>query len=145
MHRISPLKEGEPFSMKRCSFCKIEKSVEDFYKSRSAPDGLQNRCKDCTRANDQGPRAQQKRDYAWRVKLQKEFDLTPEDYWEMFAEQGGRCAICRDEPGWKRLAVDHDHVTGEVRGLLCNSCNCGLGFFKDDFELVKTALCYLKA
>ena len=119
--------------------------MEDFYKASQAKDGLQYRCKSCTTANDQGPRAQQRRDYAWKRKLQQDFGLTPEDYWEMFDRQDGRCAICRDEPGWKRLAVDHDHNTGEVRGLLCNACNCGLGFFKDDFELVSAALGYLKA
>jgi hypothetical protein len=138
-------KDGEPFLVKRCSACKIEKPVEGFYKSRSAPGGLQNACKDCTRARDTGPRAEQKRDYAWKRKLENEFGLTPEDYWEMFDRQGGQCAICRCVPDWKRLAVDHDHETGEIRGLLCNQCNCGLGFFKDDPALIMQALGYLKA
>lgn len=119
--------------------------MEDFYRSKSAKDGLQHCCKICTKARDTGPRAQQKRDYAWKKKLADEFGMAPEDYWEMFDRQGGLCAICRNQPDWRRLAVDHDHVTGAVRGLLCSQCNTGLGFFKDDPELVQVALCYLRA
>lgn len=135
---FTPLKDGEPFEVKRCCVCKIEKSVEDFYKSSSE-------CKACNKVRDSGPRRLQKREYAWKKKLADEFGLTPEDYWEMFDRQDGRCAICRREPDWKRLAVDHDHDTGRVRGLLCHQCNCGLGFFNDDFDLLVTALGYLKA
>lgn len=131
--------------MKTCSTCGIEKSVEDFYKSSQAKDGLQYSCKTCTTARDTGPRAEQKRNYAWKRKLASDFGMTPEDYWEMFDRQNGRCAICRALPGWKRLAVDHDHETSDVRGLLCSQCNTGLGFFKDDPELVAEALSYLRA
>lgn len=124
--------------MKRCCVCKVEKPVEGFYKTSTE-------CKACNKIRDSGSRRQQKRDYAWRKKLETDFGMTPEDYWQLFAEQEGRCAICRREPDWKRLAVDHDHQTGLVRGLLCHQCNCGLGFFNDDFELLATALGYLKA
>lgn len=131
--------------MKMCSTCRVEKSVEDFYRSYQAKDGLQHNCKVCTKARDTGPRAEQRRDYAWKRKLELDFGMTPEEYWEMFDRQGGRCAICRAVPDWKRLAVDHDHETGEIRGLLCNQCNTGLGFFRDDSELVAEALSYLRA
>jgi hypothetical protein len=61
--------------------------------------------------------------------------------------QGGRCAICGKVPRSRRLAVDHDHKTGEVRGLLCASgdfgCNKGLGYFNDDPELLRRAYEYL--
>jgi len=65
--------------------------------------------------------------------------------------QNGRCAICGASHGHRscydrkcRLAVDHDHRTGKVRGLLCNSCNRGLGRFKDSIENLEAAIRYLK-
>lgn len=61
-------------------------------------------------------------------------------YLELFAEQLGRCAICRRNV---RLGVDHDHKTKRVRGLLCLSCNYGLGNFKDDPYLLRQAASYL--
>lgn len=59
----------------------------------------------------------------------KKYGLSEEDYERLLAEQGGVCAICEEPPSgrWKRLAVDHDHETGEVRGLLCITCNTLLG------------------
>lgn len=61
-----------------------------------------------------------------RCVLRKLYGITPERYQLMLAEQEGRCAICRIEPGRRRLAVDHDHGTGQVRGLLCFGCNAML-------------------
>lgn len=66
-------------------------------------------------------------------------------YDRMFAEQNGLCAICAValEDG-NNLAVDHDHETGVVRGLLCSNCNNGLGRFEDDIERLKSAVKYLQ-
>lgn len=60
-------------------------------------------------------------------------------------KQRERCAICRYKPSFDSyaLAVDHDHKTGFVRGLLCGNCNLGLGNFKDNPELLKKAIIYL--
>lgn len=63
-------------------------------------------------------------------------------YAELFERQGGLCGICR-EP-MKRPIMDHCHKTKEVRGLLCSSCNIGLGQFKDEPELLKRAMSYLR-
>ncbi len=57
--------------------------------------------------------------------------------------QGGGCAICGKRPGKVSLHVDHDHETGEVRGLLCVGCNNALGQFRDDLELLARASDYL--
>lgn len=63
-------------------------------------------------------------------------------------EQGGLCAICRKQQVFRQgrrqsLHIDHDHKTGTVRGLLCSSCNPGLGMFKDDPQLLLKAANYL--
>lgn len=50
-------------------------------------------------------------------------EFTPEQYDDLLNEQGGVCAVCKRPPGAKRLAVDHDHSTGRVRGLTCFRCN----------------------
>jgi hypothetical protein len=67
------------------------------------------------------------------------YRLTPEELTKMKAEQAGRCRICDDE---KRLEIDHDHVDGHVRGLLCHRCNLRLAGFEDTSWL-KRALAYL--
>lgn len=82
--------------------------------------------------------------------LKKNFGLDPSDFNRMFAEQDGRCKICKKpetrETGGKvhSLSVDHCHVTGVVRGLLCHRCNVSLGGFYDDPELLEQAAVYLR-
>jgi hypothetical protein len=69
---------------------------------------------------------------------------TPGMYEDLFEKQGGLCAICgKPNIGGRRLAVDHDHATNRVRGLLCNLCNAGLGAFKDNETMIRRALEYL--
>lgn len=76
----------------------------------------------------------------------KQYGITPEDYDEMHAAQGGVCAICLgDCPTGRRLAVDHCHETGSVRGLLCLKCNTGIGKFGDSPELLLAAADYLES
>jgi hypothetical protein len=68
-----------------------------------------------------------------------------EIYRELLEEQNGVCAICGNGQvsGHSRLFVDHDHQTGEIRGLLCGPCNSGLGMFRDNLEALKSATKYL--
>lgn len=64
----------------------------------------------------------------------------------MVQRQGGRCAICKEIPEvgrGKGFHVDHDHVTNQIRGLLCHHCNVGLGHFKENPALLQAALSYL--
>lgn len=70
-----------------------------------------------------------------------QYGLTPDDYEELMCRQQGRCAICQRESS--RLYIDHCHVTGVVRGLLCLACNVGLGQFQDDPERISRAITYL--
>lgn len=71
--------------------------------------------------------------------------VTDEQYDALLVLQEGLCAICRKAPPERRrLAVDHDHQTGTVRGLLCSRCNLGLGYFKDDPDHLRAATAYLE-
>jgi hypothetical protein len=72
------------------------------------------------------------------------YGLTPEGYAEMLEAQGGTCGLCDMVcPTGNNLAVDHDHGTGFNRGLLCISCNTGLGSLKDSPDILVKALNYL--
>ena len=75
-----------------------------------------------------------------------DFGITPEQYDEMHAAQGGACAICRATTNFtfNNLCVDHDHTNGRVRGLLCLNCNTALGQFKDSTSLLLKAADYLE-
>lgn len=78
--------------------------------------------------------------------LKLRYGLTVEQFKAMEVAQGGLCKICRRPPRgrWDRLHVDHDHVTGEVRGLLCNNCNMVLGRVLDSIEILEAAIEYLR-
>lgn len=76
--------------------------------------------------------------------LTGKFGITLSDYQEMLSSQNGACAICLKLPT-RSLAVDHDHTSGEVRGLLCANCNSGLGFFADSIQSMKNGIAYLEA
>jgi len=80
-----------------------------------------------------------------KYKLKSQYNMTPEQYDEMFNNQEGKCLICkRPEIEFKKgLEIDHCHVTGKVRGLLCMDCNTGLGKFKDNITLLQKAIEYL--
>jgi hypothetical protein len=79
--------------------------------------------------------------------LRKRFGISFDDYSRMCSRQHGKCAICCAPPGNGRskrfLHVDHDHKTGEVRGLLCNSCNLMIGMARDRADVLKAAAQYL--
>jgi len=75
------------------------------------------------------------------------YGITDEEYEELAAQQGWACWICGEKAGkgpGKKLHVDHNHKTGKVRGLLCSSCNGGLGSLHDSMELLKRAIEYLQ-
>lgn len=72
------------------------------------------------------------------------YGITTEQYGEMYLRQRGCCAICGVLPlPNDPLAVDHDHMSGAVRGLLCRGCNVGLGCFKDNIASMGRAIAYL--
>jgi hypothetical protein len=71
-----------------------------------------------------------------KFRLWRLYRLSPEDYNKILLHQKGACAVCGKAPGRIRLAVDHDHKTGRIRGLLCWPCNHALGVLRDSQELV---------
>jgi hypothetical protein len=77
-------------------------------------------------------------------RLKRNYGISSRDYDNLSNSQNGACAICGGDNGGKFFHVDHDHVTGAVRGLLCNNCNAGIGFLKDDVGLLGRAVEYLK-
>jgi hypothetical protein len=80
-----------------------------------------------------------------RGHLKNTFNITIDDYNKIFADQNGYCAICRLHQSnfTKRLAVDHCHTTGKVRGLLCSKCNTAIGSLNDDIDILENAKQYL--
>src|SRR5215203_575928 len=90
-------------------------------------------------ARDTPEGRKRERNYAYK----KKYKISLDDYNEMYSNQNGKCLICTNE--FKSLFVDHCHVTGKVRGLLCSTCNSGIGFLKDDIEMVRSALTYLES
>jgi hypothetical protein len=74
--------------------------------------------------------------------LKSKYNMSLEEYDELAHQQRGRCAICNHQVAGL-LYVDHNHATGEVRGLLCNGCNTGLGHFGDDASNLMRAIGYL--
>ena len=72
------------------------------------------------------------------------YGLNEEQYMAKIDEQKNLCAICGKKYEGKILCIDHDHETGNVRGLLCNYCNIGLGNFKDNIKILQSAIGYLQ-
>lgn len=97
---------------KKCSACKIIKSNLDFHKDKRSKTGLRSSCKDCN-----GGRG---REYS----LKRLYGITLQEYDKILEQQNFSCALCKKPcPTGRNLAVDHDHETGQVRGLLCYHCN----------------------
>lgn len=140
--------------MKTCCDCKVEKPMSEFYQyGKKKP---QKWCKPCNglrtkkwlATKDENYRYRVTRRFGWKARGIPNF--TVEDYENTFAAQGGCCACCKKDVvlyGAKgsplTACVDHDHVTGRVRGLLCHNCNKGIGCLGDSIEGLKAALNYV--
>ena len=131
---------------KVCTKCGVRKERSEYHKDSSRNDGITAYCKECKlkinnnwRINNPEKMLQSQR----RTKRKLRYGILPEEYDQLLIEQNNKCAICRSPIGYES-AVDHDHETGKVRGLLCGSCNKGLGFFKDNIDSLKAAAKYLE-
>jgi hypothetical protein len=155
--RSRPRDVDVPDGNKWCPQCGEVKPLADFPRNRSQRSGYTSYCKPChnriTREN------KEKHGGARNYHLRRRYGITAADFDEMFAVQGGLCAICREAPAEQ---VDHDHETKRVRGLLCFNCNPGsppqtrslrsvlvgwngaLGQFRDRTDLMERAIAYLR-
>jgi hypothetical protein len=133
--------------VKYCGRCKQVLPVSLFAKSKAKKDGLQERCTPCRSEHHQKTKhkrpkqtKEQKRKY-----LISSYGLTVEEYQKLLNKQNNACAICKTTD-WGRPSpsIDHCHTTGKVRGLLCNNCNRAIGLLKDNKEILKNAIKYLK-
>lgn len=74
----------------------------------------------------------------------RQYGVTEIQYQRLLRRQRGVCAICGDSPNGRSLCVDHCHMTGEIRGLVCHACNSGVGNFNDDPNILRRAISYLE-
>lgn len=95
-----------------------------FQRDIQKPSGLSSQCKECRRNS----------------KIKKLYNLFIDEYKILYSSQNGRCGICKVE---QDIHVDHCHVSGDVRGLLCSKCNMAIGLFKDDVSLMSEAIKYI--
>ena len=149
---------------KTCRKCGIEKTLDQFSNTKGLKSGKLNQCKECMKASvvvwrkaNPGKCLAAKRSWSARNaqklkrqatvrNLKKLYGITL-DLFELFLEKQGRaCAICGRPSRQlsRRMSVDHDHSTGEVRGLLCDKCNHLLGQANDDPQILIKAAAYLK-
>ena len=139
--------------MKRCSKCKKKQVLCCFSPDSKAKDRRKYMCKSY---HNEAARIRRARDkasmphYVQKTMLKKKYGITLEEYDHMVEKQHGVCAICASPETAvgvhghvQRLAVDHDHKTGVIRGLLCANCNQGLGRFIDNPAILAAAIRYL--
>lgn len=156
-----------------CRMCGDTKPLDQFVKQPNCKNGRRPRCKRCHAAKERqwrldNPEESLRRERArdrtkdyekgleWKRRyyaspkgriallrghLKHQYGMTLEEFRAMADRQEQRCLLCKQKPS--RLVVDHCHSTGRIRGLLCDKCNTGLGFFGDDVEQFRRAIEYL--
>lgn len=155
-----PLTEADA-QTRVCTKCGEEKAIEAFVRDVRYRGGRKRICRVCERSYRAVYESTPKYTEAkrrWREsgrelasvrkrKLRYNFGISLADYDAMHAVQEGRCAICgrsKDNTRWGRLGVDHDHTSGVIRGLLCDPCNRGIGFFQDNPDVLERAAAYIR-
>jgi hypothetical protein len=159
--------------MQLCNVCKQEKEVTDFFKTTRSSVGVERQCKKCVQQKRlEAKRLRRETDANWRLKeiegwrkererrkllpdykrshqnrnYKSKYGLTIEEVEDRIKARNNLCDICKKEPDnrYKKLYVDHNHETNEVRGMLCHYCNFAIGLLKEDPHLLQEALQYLK-
>jgi hypothetical protein len=133
---------------KLCCDCNTEKDISEFNKQPDRKYGVAGRCRECQSIYHKQWYTKNKERMKERFRRNNYFsryNITIADYEKLLEKQNNSCAICYSKTGSanKRLAVDHNHQTGIIRGLLCDECNTGLGKFKDNPSLLTNAIAYL--
>lgn len=152
----------ETVTEKRCYICKVMTPREEFTGNRNKEDGLGSYCKRCsleksTKWRAENPEKASQMVKNWRERnpnhrrnqlLTRKYGIDLEDYDWMFEQQEGKCAICGAEKGTSHrdnLFIDHIEGTLIVRGLLCSTCNSGIGFLNHSTDTLKAAIAYLES
>ena len=132
--------------MKQCRTCNKLKEDTDYYlckRKGGNPEARHTECKECTKERvKKNHNPERARD----LHLQRNYDITLAEWNKMLEEQGTKCAICPStKPGGKhnQWCVDHDHLTGQVRQLLCSDCNLVLGIVRDSTEHLERLIAYV--
>lgn len=135
---------------RKCTICKIEKSIDNFYKDSGKTLGYGYKCKPCHDKEwrkRQAVRMADPEDHAYLMRnryfytLKMKYGVTRDQFEDMIKKQDNRCAICLKI--LKKFVIDHNHETGKVRGILCWSCNTLLGMAGDDIAILKRSVKYL--
>lgn len=140
--------------MKICRKCKEERPLSEFAKEKGGLNGLRSACKSCRHLEYLAWKAKVLKDPDYinrnreRIRLKtlwRKHGITADQYNEMFSMQDGKCAICKTHQKHltRSLSVDHNHDTGEVRGLLCTQCNTSLGLLKENIKLLEAMKSYI--
>jgi hypothetical protein len=123
-----------------CADCGKDKQLAEFPRGTNPLPARPSRCKACKNA-----RSRQRIKASWgntrHYHLVQKYGMTAAEVEILKSSQGGLCAVCRCQPA---VHVDHDHKTGQVRGVVCESCNGFLGAFGDDPALIEAAIAYLE-
>jgi hypothetical protein len=136
--------------IKICKKCGLEKPRGAFGPHGTAKKGVKSECRPCEAERAKEYRLANREAVAAinrRTMLKTKYGMTEKVFSMLLAAQGYKCAVCGTEaPGGKGngFVVDHCHTGGQIRGLLCTSCNTGLGLFKDSPETLSKAIKYLQ-
>lgn len=139
----SHIATAKPAIRRVCARCKEPKRPDEMAVNRTE-------CKRCSTARAAEWKLANPERSAEQVRrswLRRKYGITPEEFDAKFAGQGGVCAICGeppDDPRGYNMHVDHCHQTGRVRGILCGSCNRGLGAFHDSVRKLASAIEYIR-
>lgn len=133
---------------KVCKQCREEKDFS-LFRYRKPRGNYESYCKACESINNKkwmSNNKESQRQREFKRNLRVKFGMTEDDYYEKLESQNNGCAICRSRfsLSGRHLAVDHDHKTGKIRGLLCNECNTAIGLMKENTDLFYNATVYIE-
>ena len=150
---------------KVCNKCGIKKPLSEYHKNKGCKYGVVGTCKECNRLKTKAYYNKNKKEICKKEKIKRKtnkdfyktkdkkaklkslYGISLSQHKEMWINQNGCCALCETPVDYDKIAVDHNHVSGDVRDLLCYSCNTALGLFHSDekgIELLEKAVEYIR-
>jgi len=136
---------NKDMNTKTCRRCNHEKPIAEFYKNNAMPDKLTIYCKECSKERERTyyHKHSEKRKVGFKIRnlQRRNGEKITSDEYKALVENQKNCGICKQF--LTNPYIDHDHVTGKVRMLLCHHCNTLLGMAKDNTDILKNAIEYL--